>query len=675
MEKKILIIPFMILILGSTSCGVPAAPTANSTVPTTAAITTVATANQTIDQPASASLPSADGPLKAEVVSPIDVNLSWAGLSADKFLLEISVGGSEFGTLAELAGDASSYENFPALPDRIIQYRLTAFKGNNPEKPLLVEVQTPAQDPKPLTVLLVNDMVIPDPATMDLSSIDPESMDPADLASLFSPTLVSESADIGPEGGQVSVTSSNGVKYTYAIPAGALEDTLTFTIKPISSMEGAPLSGALLGAVQIEPVGLELNEPAVLTIEPALGGLATVDDLVAVFSFMPDGSEFTITDTYTNADSQAFLDTGKLAALMPPHDDWVMKPWDLPQTTTGPAGVGVTTRAAVRNQATSHPPTNRNSRTAQNNVAADDELAPLIAPEYLDFNQRSQGLSGWDDTLSLMSDMETKFNSAKDKNASQELMTKAIENLVDRIERNFKLNLNNCVSKDDYSAYYAAKSMKSQRSAFIKIIAARYQSKYGTRTVDDVLKKADRCNLRLKVNSIVTLKGPDIDLNLQIETEVPLKIHYDNNTGSVYYSGTGIIKYTNNDGVLGECKGAYITQGKGSFIVNKLYPVFAPSSATLIDFSLKRYTTTGTSKKFKIQCTGFNAMLPLPDGVDTWGGFYTVTKYENLEITDWLVSPQMAGRELASAATSTSKPLPGGSITENSNFYLNVNSQ
>ena len=66
-----------------------------------------------------------DGAFKAEVTSPISVLLSWDGLSADTFLLEGSVAGSEFVTLAELPSNGTSYELMPVIPDRTMQFRLT----------------------------------------------------------------------------------------------------------------------------------------------------------------------------------------------------------------------------------------------------------------------------------------------------------------------------------------------------------------------------------------------------------------------------------------------------------------------------------------------------------------------------------------------------------------------
>ena len=68
---------------------------------------------------------------------------------------------------------------------------------------------------------------------------------------------------------QIVATAANGTKYTLDIPAGALVSDVDITMTPVSAVTGSPLDGALLGAVEILPHGLELLKPATLTIEPA----------------------------------------------------------------------------------------------------------------------------------------------------------------------------------------------------------------------------------------------------------------------------------------------------------------------------------------------------------------------------------------------------------------------
>ncbi len=75
---------------------------------------------------------------------------------------------------------------------------------------------------------------------------------------------VAVTADIGPEGGTVSVTAPNNVIYTLFIPPGAVDEITTITLTPIETIGGLPLEN-FLGAVRMEPNGLLFETPAFLT--------------------------------------------------------------------------------------------------------------------------------------------------------------------------------------------------------------------------------------------------------------------------------------------------------------------------------------------------------------------------------------------------------------------------
>ncbi len=68
------------------------------------------------------------------------------------------------------------------------------------------------------------------------------------------------------EGATLSAVSSNGVKYDLSLPAGALYEDTKIRMIPIEKMDGLPLSGGLIGGVQLEPEGAVLTLPAELTI-------------------------------------------------------------------------------------------------------------------------------------------------------------------------------------------------------------------------------------------------------------------------------------------------------------------------------------------------------------------------------------------------------------------------
>jgi IPT/TIG domain-containing protein len=66
---------------------------------------------------------------------------------------------------------------------------------------------------------------------------------------------------IGPAGG----TIATGGGITLQIPAGALHDTETITLTPLSAVQGSPLS-TLVGGVQLDPQGLHFLVSATLTL-------------------------------------------------------------------------------------------------------------------------------------------------------------------------------------------------------------------------------------------------------------------------------------------------------------------------------------------------------------------------------------------------------------------------
>jgi hypothetical protein len=77
---------------------------------------------------------------------------------------------------------------------------------------------------------------------------------------------------LGPAGGTLVATGGDGTKFTLTLPPDALLGDQTITLTPVSAVGGLPLSGGLVGAVQITPHGLMLQKPATLTIEPAAAG-------------------------------------------------------------------------------------------------------------------------------------------------------------------------------------------------------------------------------------------------------------------------------------------------------------------------------------------------------------------------------------------------------------------
>ena len=670
--KKLIFYPVLLVMILATACGLPTKlPAVNQQNSQTDQ--TQPKIETPLPDKSGSTHSSQDGAFKAEVTSAVSVMLNWDGITADKFLLEGAVSGSEFITLVELSSDVSSYELIPIIPDRTFQFRLTPFNGDSRGKSLTLEVTTPVQEPSPLSVTLTNDQTSPDPTTMDLSAINPDTMDPEAISALFLPQETSASAEIGPEGGEISVTSSTGVKYTYRIPAGALDETIPLTLIPISAVDGAPLTGSLLGAVRILPEGLELNEAAILTIEPAPETAAGVGDLVATFEFMGDGSEFYFNGTYPKNAKTSYRSSAKLAAQVPQDDTWVMQPWEIPQTKTSPAGAGVSTKNAVLQQAVKHPPSDNRSRKSQNRTISDDDLSPIIPIEYLDYSNRGLSISNWEDAFRLIEDMESSYKNSKDKDAALKFIEKPLSNLADALQKLLMRNLQNCVAKDDFSAYHAARSLSNPRSAFFKIVAQAYKNKYGNSTLKDVLKKTERCNLTLTLDSTVTIKATDAVLALPVKILVKLKTNFDSKTGLVYFTGIGDIVHQRSGGeISNKCYADLFSSSKGKFIVKKLYPVFAGSTADLEDFVLSNYNSSAASSKANIKCPDQSVQVPFISGLDMWGGLFFVSRNPNFEVRSWHVNPAAPGGDLATTETDASLVLPYGSVSEKTSYKIKI---
>lgn len=80
--------------------------------------------------------------------------------------------------------------------------------------------------------------------------------------------LAAASEEVGPEGGTVSATGSDGTRYDLTVPAGALVAPATITLVPVASLAGLP-GGEDAHAVQFAPEGLSFAVPAMLRITPS----------------------------------------------------------------------------------------------------------------------------------------------------------------------------------------------------------------------------------------------------------------------------------------------------------------------------------------------------------------------------------------------------------------------
>jgi hypothetical protein len=98
------------------------------------------------------------------------------------------------------------------------------------------------------------------------------------------------SAVISPDGGALSAVGADGTKFTLTFQKDALSNDETITLTPITTTNGLPFSGGLVGGVQMAPEGLRLFQPATLTIESPKTVAGTGFEVVA-FAYHQKGED------------------------------------------------------------------------------------------------------------------------------------------------------------------------------------------------------------------------------------------------------------------------------------------------------------------------------------------------------------------------------------------------
>jgi hypothetical protein len=95
------------------------------------------------------------------------------------------------------------------------------------------------------------------------------------LAKVKTETAAARGATIGPDGGTVSATGSNGAVYTLSLPPDAVTSDTQIALYPVDSLADAPGGAPITAGVQLSPDGLRLRAPATLTMELPSGMDAT----------------------------------------------------------------------------------------------------------------------------------------------------------------------------------------------------------------------------------------------------------------------------------------------------------------------------------------------------------------------------------------------------------------
>jgi hypothetical protein len=301
----------------------------------------------------------------AEVTSPVSVTLTWSPIAdAVRYEIEASVADLDYFPLVTLESEEGSFEAFPVPDGTRLNFRLTAVADDGVRNSRTVTVLTPVEVPNPYAVGVTLEQsggafagIDPstfDPSTFDDSVLDPSVFDSDDFD--FSSLLVgpaSVTQEIGLQGGRIEATSSSGTVYTLVFPEGALPFDIDVSMTPVASLEGLPPEVELLGAVQIEPEGVPLSVPAVLTI--------TEDRVVVGIGFGTDGDDFHFLPF--GADEPVASTAGGAAKLA----SRVVQ--------QGPVGVGSITMSQIQSQGATKASPSTVIRTTQNRAPADPSRA------------------------------------------------------------------------------------------------------------------------------------------------------------------------------------------------------------------------------------------------------------------------------------------------------------
>ena len=94
-----------------------------------------------------------------------------------------------------------------------------------------------------------------------------ETVQPTNLR-LTLDTSSAESQIVQPGGGTLEATGQDGTFFLLEIPEGALLQPTPITLTPVRSAEGLPGSSTMVATLQLQPEGLQLHQPATLTIKP-----------------------------------------------------------------------------------------------------------------------------------------------------------------------------------------------------------------------------------------------------------------------------------------------------------------------------------------------------------------------------------------------------------------------
>jgi len=643
------------------------------------------------------------------------VLLKWEPLSgAEKYLLEIMLADEQYLPLALLDGNTTSYEDSDVPAETTFIYRLTAIAGGESRETRRVMLTTPAQVIDPLKVTIEFDQTQP---AVDFSSIDPENFDPSAIATLFPmdemaegaedgefafdptlfvPTPISATSIIGPSGGEVTVTATNGIVYTLTVPEGSLPMDMPITLKPVSAIPDLPLSGGLDAAVFIEPEDIPFKVPATLTILAPEGYAATAGELELGFAFEAEGNEFHL---YPLLEVDVLASSGARFAKIIPAP---LKAGPLAEIAkqqlekSGGYGKGSGSTQDVKkvNNKPSSKAGNRaaaKAATAQQKMkfvqpldeAFDDDLASLPTPEQMDFAKQGKAIDqkvtradNWDRLLESIEEFSEYYNKGGSK-YNQELNNRILDEMVKKLNEFLSKNQAQCLSADDIKAQSVVERLINPGSPAMKAVAGRFKEKFGEKILNDLTYMMKACSFELDLKSSIAYEAFGSTRFTSAEaTGVQLMPVYAN--GNIFLFGSGPIKLDQYD--AGICNYPVQQYDGLTLVIRKLVPVF--KDGRLVDFALRDYSVAGMENLGGLEVTEGKdcpSMIKYQGGGDFWTGFFTSARatFGNMTIIDWKIEGDTTQGGAVTAKWSAVKPNfnpmgAGGKMTEDSKLTIRI---
>lgn len=137
------------------------------------------------------------------------------------------------------------------------------------------------------------------------------------------------SSVVGPAGGTLQTTASDGTVYTLTIPANALATGKTVTMTPVTAIDGYPLASGIVGGVELKPSGTLFTVPVTLEIETPRAPGPGLTAVAILFSgngpsFEPSfagvgAGSFIVPMRHFSGGTVAFANAQQLASLVSPQ--------------------------------------------------------------------------------------------------------------------------------------------------------------------------------------------------------------------------------------------------------------------------------------------------------------------------------------------------------------------